>query len=346
MNRMPLTAMLVVACSTAALADVRVDEKTQMKFGGAMGRIVGMFAGRAAREGVISTVAVKGNRKATRNDSTGQIIDLQEERVYDVDYKDKSYRVTTFAEIRRQLEEARRKAAEQARNAPDAAPPPQQAPDGKEPQVEIDFSLKESGQRREINGYTTREVVMTVTVREKGKKLEESGGLVLTSNSWLAPKVPAMDEVAAFDLRYAKQINALAMFDAQQMAAMMAMYPMMKQAMERFEAENVNLDGTSMLTVVTADAVADAATAKEQQQQQQSSAAPPPTSVGGIGGALGGRLGRRILGGGNQPKEDASASASAPGRATIMTMTHEVVKITPSVVDADVAVPAGFKQKS
>jgi hypothetical protein len=29
-----------------------------------------------------------------------------------------------------------------------------------------------------------------------------------------------------------------------------------------------------------------------------------------------------------------------------MTMTHEVVKITPSVVDADVAVPAGFKQKS
>jgi hypothetical protein len=130
------------------------------------------------------------------------------------------------------------------------------------------------------------------------------------------------------------------------MAAMMAMYPLMKQAMERFEAENVNLDGTSMLTVVTADAVADAATAKEQQQQQQSSAAPPPTSVGGIGGAIGGRLGRRILGGGNQPKEDASASAPAPGRATIMTMTHEVVKIMPSVADADVAVPAGFKQKS
>ena len=32
--------------------------------------------------------------------------------------------------------------------------------------------------------------------------------------------------------------------------------------------------------------------------------------------------------------------------ATILTMTDEVVKVTPSVVDADVAVPAGFKQKS
>ena len=46
---------------------------------------------------------------------------------------------------------------------------------------------------------------MTVTVREKGKKLEESGGMVLTSNTWLAPKIAATNEVAAFDIRYAKQ---------------------------------------------------------------------------------------------------------------------------------------------
>lgn len=339
MHRALMTATIVLACSAVGFADVRIEEKTQMKFGGAMGRFVNMFAGRAAREGVVSTVAVKGDRKATRTDNTGRIIDLAEEKIYDIDYKDKSYRVTTFAEIRKQMEEARRKAAEAAKDA--GTPAPQQQASGDDPQVDVDFDLKESGQRRQINGFDAREVVMTVTVREKGKTLEENGGMVMTTNLWLTPSLPGSDEVANFDMRYAKQLGLMAMFDAQQMAALTAMYPMMQQAMERFEAENVKLDGTAVLTVMNVEAVASAEQVKAQQQQQQQESA-PPTSLGGLGGALGGRLGRRILGGGGNN----DAAASAPGRATVLTSTHEVVKVTPSVADADIAVPAGFKLKS
>ena len=57
-----------------------------------------MFGGKAARDGVTSTVAVKGDRKATMNGETGQIIDLAEEKIYDLDLKKKSYKVTTFAQ--------------------------------------------------------------------------------------------------------------------------------------------------------------------------------------------------------------------------------------------------------
>ena len=110
MQRLLFTAILVLACSSAAIADVRIDEKTQVKFAGAMGKVVNFFGGGATRNGVIRTVAVKGDRKATRSDSTGQIVDLREEKVYDIDFKDKSYKVTTFAEIRHQMEEARTKA--------------------------------------------------------------------------------------------------------------------------------------------------------------------------------------------------------------------------------------------
>jgi hypothetical protein len=347
MQRLLFTAILVLACSSAAVADVRVDEKTQLKFAGAMGQVVNLFGGGATRNGVVRTVAVKGDRKATRSDSNGQIVDLREEKVYDIDFKDKSYKVTTFAEIRRQLEEARQKAAQQA---PQQAPPDAGAPaaDAKEPQVEIDFSMKESGQKREINGFDAREVVMTIAVREKGKTLEQSGGMVMTSNIWLTPKIAAMDEVVAFDLRYAQQINVVAMFDAQQTAALMTMYPMMKPAIDRFEKESVNMDGTSVLTVATLDVVASAEQAAEEakeQQGQSSAAQAPPTSLGGLGGALGGRIGRRILSGGNK-NADTAPAASTPGRATIMTMTDEVVKVTPSVSETDVAIPAGFKQKS
>jgi hypothetical protein len=341
MYRILFAAIVSVACSAVVLADVRTDEKTQLKFEGMMGRMLNMFGGKTTREGSTSTVAVKGNRKATRTDSTGQIVDLDEEKIYDVDFKDKSYRVTTFAEIRRQMEEARKKAAEAA--AKESGTPReerQEAEKPEEPQVEVDFSLKESGQKREINGFSAREVVMTIAVREKGKKLEESGGMVLTSNTWLAPRIPAMNEVAEFDLRYAQKLNASVMFDAQQTAALMAMYPMMSEAMKRFEAENVNMDGTAVLTVTTVQAVANPEQAK-QQQQEQSSAQETPRSLGGLGGAIGGRLGRRILGGNKE-----EAAPSTPGRATIMTMTHELLKVSPAVADADVAIPAGFKQKS
>ena len=68
--------MLVV--STAALrADVRTEEKSQVKFEGMMGRLMGMFGGKAAREGMVDTVAVKGNRMMTVGEDAGDIVDLQ-----------------------------------------------------------------------------------------------------------------------------------------------------------------------------------------------------------------------------------------------------------------------------
>src|SRR5215210_7492838 len=97
-----------------ASAEVKTREKGQVKLEGTLGRVVGMFGGKAAREGTVSTTAVKENRKATMNDNTGQIIDLSEEKVYDLDVKKKTYEVTTFDELRRRMREAREKAEKDA----------------------------------------------------------------------------------------------------------------------------------------------------------------------------------------------------------------------------------------
>jgi hypothetical protein len=90
---------------------------------------------------------VKADRKVTMNDATGQIVDLAEEKVYDLDLRKKTYTVTTFAEIRKQMEEARRKAEEQAAKEEPAAA---EKPDQQKRELEIDFDLKESGQKRTI----------------------------------------------------------------------------------------------------------------------------------------------------------------------------------------------------
>ena len=116
---------------------------------------------------------------------------------------------------------------------------------------------------------------MTVTVREKGKTLEDGGGLVMTSDTWLGPQIPALKEVADFDLRYWKQLQgpeAMGM-SAEQMAMVMAMYPMVKQATERLAKEGDKLKGTPLATTTTFEAVKSKAQLAEAAEANKSPAA-------------------------------------------------------------------------
>jgi len=150
---------LVCAAVGVLRADVKTREKDQVKFEGMLGRLAGMFGGSAAKEGVISSVAVVGDRKMSLNDTTGEIIDLAEEKVYRLDVRKKTYTVVTFAELRRQMEEAQAKAQKEMKEV-EERPAPSEAPE-----MEIDFDVKETGQRKPLAGHDTRQVVATITVR-------------------------------------------------------------------------------------------------------------------------------------------------------------------------------------
>src|SRR6187431_2076590 len=108
--------MLTVALAAApAYAEVKKEERNQVSFAGALGKIFNFFGGKSAREGVVSSEAVSGDRKMTTNgENTAQIIDLREEKIYDLDMRRKTYKVTTFEEIRRQMREAEEKARQSA----------------------------------------------------------------------------------------------------------------------------------------------------------------------------------------------------------------------------------------
>jgi hypothetical protein len=314
-SRCVLVLPLVALAADPAAAEVKTREKGQVKFEGFLGRVAGMAAGKAAKEGLVTTNAVKGDRKSEMNESFGRIVDLKEEKVYELDVKNKSYEVTTFEELRQRMREAREKAEKEAPKEDKG----QQEKPARE--LDVDFSVKETGQTRTIAGYTAKEVVMTVTVREKGKALEESGGMVMTSNSWMGPAIPAMKELAEFERRYWKAIAPEASgMSAEQMAALMAMYPMLKQAMERLKAEGSKLEGTPLATTTVFEAVK----SKEQmdQQAQQNS-----------GGGLTGILARKVM------------KTEAKPRATIFTLNTETLEVSPTVAPDDLQIPAGFKEK-
>jgi len=318
---------LVALTASPAWADVKTREKTHVSLGGMLGKMFNMFGGKAAKEGVVSTTAVKGNRKITSNDATGEIIDLSEEKIYKLDMKKKTYEVTTFDQLRQQMREAREKAQKQAAEQ-QGNEEKQQDTGQPQKEYEVDFNVKETGQKKQLAGYDTREVIMTVTVREKGKTLEDGGGLVMNVDSWLGPQIPALKEVAEFELKYWRQLqgpDAMGM-SPEQMAMIVAMYPAFKQAADRLQKESPKLQGTPLASTTTVEGVK----SKEEAAQQTSESA--PKSIGGLGGMLARKM----------AKKDDNANAT---RATIFTAEHEVQELQTSVAASDLEIPAGFKQK-
>src|SRR4029078_9601077 len=110
----------------------------------------------------------------------------------------------TFEEMRRQMQEAMAKAQQQQQQRTETNRSNQKAGE-KPPEMQVDVSIKESGQKKKIAGYDAREVVTTITVHEKGKKAEDSA-MVMTSSFWLAPRIAAMKELEDFDRRYAQKL--------------------------------------------------------------------------------------------------------------------------------------------
>jgi len=329
-----VTLCLVLGLAVGLSADMKSRQKTQIKFEGMLGRIAGMFGGKTMKEGLVSTVAISGDRMMTVNDQTGELVDLAEEKVYSIDFKGKSYKVKTFAEIRKEWEDAQKKMKEQAAEA-------REEPEQGEVQYEIDFNIEKTGQRKAVAGYDCQQAVMTITVRQKGKKLEDGGGMVMTTDMWMAPTIPAMQEQIAFTQRYMKQLlGSDTETMARDMAQAMAMYPQMKTAMERMKKEAVKLDGTAILTTMKVETVM----SPEQAESQGGTSEKPKMGIPGLGG-LGGMFGKKKKAE-DAPKEGQPAAAQAPkNRATLLTTTTELLEIQQAASAADVAIPAGFKQK-
>jgi hypothetical protein len=332
-----LVAGLVAFTSSTLSADVRSDQRVKFQLGGAVGKLVNMFGGKGAREGVTSMVAVKGNRKASISDTTGQIVDLSEEKVYDLDMKKKTYTVTTFAELRKRMEDARRDAEKSAREERQAeSKPAEKDPNAKE--YEVDFDIKNTNETKTINGFDTKKSVITITVREKGKTLNESGGMVMTTDTWLAASAPSTKDLTDFEMRYAKALYGPMVVGAslQDMAAAMAMYPQIKPALDKLRAEGGKLQGTAILTDTRMEAVPPGTA------NTTAAAVPAPEEPKkkGLGGMLGGL--KKMA---EEAQKNDQNGGKPAERAIIMTTSMEMLKLTTDVDAASVALPAGFTEK-
>jgi len=324
-KRLALTTALATFLITIPLtAAVKTEQRTKVEFPGIAGGMARLFGGGAAREGVVSTQAVSGNRMMSITDRDGQLIDLEAEEIYDIEFGRERYRVTTFDEYRRNIQQARQEMGSSA----------QQQDSSAVKEMEIDVQADETGSRQTIGGQDCRQVVLTITMHEKGKTLEEAGGLVLTSDMWLGPEVPEMKEIADFQRRFAEKLGLISAGGQsdEQMAMLQQMYPAMESALRRFQDEAADMSGTAMLTVTTVESVG----GEQQAAEEDESSA--PRSIGGMFGRMGRSIGQRAAGGDDQP--------GAGERSKLMSTTTEVLSISTDVAATDVSIPEGFRERN
>jgi hypothetical protein len=314
-------AALVSAC---LYADFSYEQTTTMT-GGVLKSVA--FLSKQLREPIRSTVAVKGDRMATITPLSGHIIDLGSETITEINFQKKTYSLITFA----QMAEAMRQLQTKAKSDFTVKP-----------------SVKETGQTREINGVSTRELVMTLEFEGTDPKTNQRATMmVMVADMWIAPAVPGYAQVREFHQRMAQKLNWVPgaggmMGGGQESAKGMAeLYKEMGKlnGVPVLQLTKMNMGGA----IPQGDQPAATETAPPPQPQQQVELERP--TVGGALGRLGGRFGG--LGRKKQTPEQTSGSQpqAAGGPPSMMEMTTELSGFSSGAVDASkFEVPAGFKQ--
>jgi hypothetical protein len=335
----------LVCLPACLLADFSYEQTTKMTGGAMMGmmKIAGAFS-KQLREPVQTTVSVKGNRMVHWSKDHAQIIDLDSENITDVNFPKKQYSVITFAEMTQAMEQAMQRGQGKKSESKEGKP--------SDTTTEFKVDIKETGQRKQIAGYDAKQMIMTMQMDATDQKTGNKGGMVVTNDMWIAPKIAGYDEVQAFHRKMAAK-----MAWTPGGAAMMAGGADIARGMAGISKEVAKLDGITLLMVMRMTPTADgqpvnSASGSEAQAPAQQSR--PKQETPSIGGVLGGKLGG--FGGfgrkkkAEAPKEEKqeSASTSAPSgdaSATLMEMTTEMTGFSSAAVDpSKFAVPSGFKK--
>jgi len=220
-------AIFLVAAVVPAFGDFSYEQTSKIT-GGMMAGMM-QFAGalsKQAREPNVTTVAVKGNRMLHGSQHHASIIDLDKETITNINYDRKTYSVMTFAQMGQMMDQMGRGT--------------------KSGDMQFKVSAKDTGQKKQIAGIETHEMILTVDMAGADPQSGSTGGTTMTTHMWMAPKVAGYDEITAFRKKMATKLN----WSPGGMGAM-GMRPEMMKGMAEVEKEGAKLNGMPVLETVT-----------------------------------------------------------------------------------------------
>lgn len=331
-KRIARLAGIAALAGAPLLADFTYTETSTITGGAMMSmmKVVGVFS-KQAREPIVATVSVKGDRMMHKSNTHASIIDLNSETITSIDFQKKQYSVMTFAEMKQMLEQMSEKMKEKQKD---------------KPELKFTVSGGATGKTKQVAGLDAKEFLMKMEMEGTDDKSGQKGGMSITTDMWVAQGVPGYQEVRKFYQRMAEKLNWAPggnMFMAN---------PDVSKGMAEVYKEIAKLDGVPVEQFITMGA------AGQPGAQPASGDAPPPPQPQAeqekpsIGGALGGALGGRFGLGRKKKTEDTSAAhsgnsapASSGGSGSLLEMTTVSNGFSTNAVDDSLFTPpAGFKK--
>src|SRR6202041_3539358 len=140
--------------------------------------------------------------------------------------------MVTFQQMQQQMA----KAASQAKGA---------KTDGS--QMSFNAHISSTGATRQIDGQNAKEALLTVTMVANSSANNTKAGMAATSEMWLIPDAPGMEEMRRFNERMAKEL-AVDM-EASTMSSLLAAQPGGAQALDELKKESAKMSGLPVLQV-------------------------------------------------------------------------------------------------
>jgi hypothetical protein len=332
--------------SAAAHADVTMQEQMSLSGSGMM---------KMANMSGTTTTVISGDRARTESNMRFEsammrtfaggagdhveIVRLDQDKIYSLNPKKKTYTETTFAEQRAKMQEAM-----EAMNKGQASQ--QQATSGVD-ESECEWSdpkseVKRTGEKALIGGFQAERVTVTATQSCRNKQNGQVCDFGLALDQWIAPGFEASSEAQKYQLAYAEKLGLGAASSrdfAERAQSMFGRYKGIWSELGTKMAE-LNLKGYAVKSSFGLG-VGGPQCQSTQQTQAQGGPQSPPSIGGALGGALGGMFKKKQ----EQPQAAAPPPTMPGGLMPLMTMSTELVSISRDAVSPQsFEVPTDYKK--
>jgi hypothetical protein len=337
-----------VLVSAAASADVTMQEQMSLSGSGMM---------KMANMSGTTTTVISKDRARTESNMTFEsammrtfapgagnhveIVRLDQDKIYTLNPKKKSYSETTFAEQRAKMQEA----MEQMNKAQASQ---QQGTSGVD-ESECEWSdpkseIKRTGEKALIGGFQAEHVTITATQSCTNKKDGQVCDFGLAFDQWIAPGFEASAETVTYQRAYAEKLGLGTASSRDFAERAQGMFGRYKGIWTELGKRMADMPQGYAVKSGFALGVGGAQCKNTQAVQQQGGPQAPPSIGGALGGALGGMFNKK-------KQQDAQAQAAAPpptmagGLMPLMSMSNELVSISRDAVSPQsFEVPTDYKK--
>ena len=257
-----------------------------------------------------TTTDISGDKMRTEVKNDVQIVDVAAEKIYQLDTKKKTYSVTTFEEMKKQIE------------AGMATLQQKKSEGGQEVSAKADIKVTETGNTETIDGLNCRQFLMQTDLEIEDQSKDQEATMSTLTELWLAKDAPGTAEINAFYRKMAEKLGTTAI--GRQMMSEEGQGNQFAGSMQQMADEMRKLDGFTMRSVFyfgDAEAAKKEATGGGAEKEEKG------------GGGLGGFM-KKIPGAGG-----------GGGGGILTKLTTEVKKIETKPINPEkFTVPSDYKQ--